>query len=153
MSSKQKNTNQEEERESIGSIAGALECITGWEKLRGRRNMADGSLKESEMKLAGVTGNLTDLELVTHIVNAKEMHASEAVLEWRRSITFDPAPNQSSNTKRDSSAELLEIYELFRAVLATRDPALIGFWMSEQSYPVQFLILNLFSKILLRPHE
>jgi len=61
MSSKPKSTNQEEESASIGSIAGALECIAGWEKLRGRRDLADGSLSESQMKLDGITGNFTDL--------------------------------------------------------------------------------------------
>jgi len=86
-------------------------------------------------------------------LNAKERAAGETLAEWRRATAFEPTPNESSGTQRDSSAELLELYELFRAVMATRDPSLIQYWMSEQPYPVQFLVLNLFAKILPRPHE
>lgn len=143
---KRKPENQEKEA-SVLSVSGALECISSWEKIRGIRDARGGSAQESEAVLGKLTGDLTDLELVTQLLNRKELAAAESLSQWRNSTIYDSGENDADDLKHDPFAELLEIHEAFRAVKATGDSALVRMWLRSQSYPVKFLIVNLLAKL------
>jgi hypothetical protein len=137
----------QEKGPSIFTVSGAIESTAAWENIRKLRDGKTGCLQQSKETFSGMDGPFTDLELLTQVLNGYETKANEAMMEWRMRVTYDPHRDETKLGKEDPSVELLEIYELFRALRATGDRALVGFWLSEQSYPVQFLVLNVFAKI------
>jgi hypothetical protein len=134
---------------SLLTSSGVLEHLAIWEKIREVRDMW-GTRQDSEVLLAilAETGNFTDREALTQLLNTKEKEASDKFREWRRALIYDEDGKEPDGLRRDSSAELIEIYEAYRAIKKTEDEQLLKIWFREQSYPVQFLIANLLANFL-----
>ena len=134
---------------SVLTSSGALEHLANWEKIREVRHLW-GTRQDSEVILACLaeTGNLTDREALTQLLNTKEKEASDKLEEWRRDLLYQESGQEPNDLRRDPGAELVEIYEAYRAIKKTEDEQLLKIWFREQSYPVQFLIANLLANFL-----
>ncbi len=129
---------------SVFTLAGALECLLTWDKFRSIRD-SYGSREESEAIIDQLTGKLTDFEVITKLLNAKEKQAGQDLEAWRISTCFG-SEGETSRARRDPSAELIEIHEAYRAVRSTGDPELVRAWLADQPYAVRFLLASTTTK-------
>jgi hypothetical protein len=136
---------------SILSMAGAEEFLNDWEKIRAIRDSFWGNLQGSEKHLSQITGEFTPLEDVTSLLNKFETCAREDFEQWRRDLSHVPPSDTSEKptlAHKNPDERLMELYESYRVIVQTKDKDLLNYWFAEQSYPMKFLIVNVFVKVI-----